>query len=402
MQGDDSAPLSDGDKMHEGKDQGVGDNSDGESDDENDGDESDDDGRNEEGDVAVAEDEAGDMDQLSDELLYPLISVLIRLVRVTSIAISTPVATSLPRPVATPAPLASTPVRLSIATSSQLASTPVRPSVATPAQLATPVCIALPGAVADVISAHALDPFSNDRLPVPQPAPSYYGPSSTTTQPYVNFNHLPSFQDFCALGPELDSMLQAETMATFSQQWGIPTSFQWNNSGLGSAESGAFIDGSLASVNGNHLIAPSGVDSLADYIMHSGIGLPSLSLGGSPQPRSNLPLLPPAPLVDNGSGSPQSRSHLPLLPPVPSVDHNSLPHGMLSLPSQSAHVDSEAPDGPTLGRSRRKLIPSLRARRDNMIGKENGSSVSSEKECNKLKGKRPASEAHDGPAKKSK
>ncbi|KIM57479.1 hypothetical protein SCLCIDRAFT_10445 [Scleroderma citrinum Foug A] len=79
LQGDDSAPLSDGDKMHEGKDQGVGDNSDGESDDENDGDESDDDGRNEEGDVAVAEDEAGDMDQLSDELLYPLISVLIRL-----------------------------------------------------------------------------------------------------------------------------------------------------------------------------------------------------------------------------------------------------------------------------------------------------------------------------------
>ena len=137
--------------MHEGKDQGVGDNSNGESDDENDGDESDDDGRNEEGDVAVAEDEAGDMDQLSDELLYPLISVLIRLVRVTSIAISTPVATSLPRPVATPTPLASTPVHPSIATSSQLASTPVRPSVATPAQLATPVCIALPGAVADVI-----------------------------------------------------------------------------------------------------------------------------------------------------------------------------------------------------------------------------------------------------------
>ena len=53
---------SDGDKMCKGKDQGVGDNSDGESDDENDGDESDDDGRNEEGYAAVTEDGAGDMD----------------------------------------------------------------------------------------------------------------------------------------------------------------------------------------------------------------------------------------------------------------------------------------------------------------------------------------------------
>jgi len=88
------------------------------------------------------------MDQLSDELLYPLISVLIGLVRVTRIAISTPVATSLPHPVAT------------------------HPSVATPAQLATPACIALPGAVANMISAHTLDPFSNDPLPVPQAAPS--------------------------------------------------------------------------------------------------------------------------------------------------------------------------------------------------------------------------------------
>jgi len=398
---------SDGDKMCKGKDQGVGDNSDGESDDENDGDESDDDGRNEEGYAAVTEDGAGDMDQLSDELLYPLISVLICLVRVTSIAISTPVATSLPRPVAThssvatPTLLASTPVRPSIATSSQVASTPVRPSVATPAQLATPACIALPGAVADMISAHALDPFSNDPLPVPQ-APSYYGPSSTTTQPYVHFDDLLSFQDFGALVPELDGMLQAETTATFSQQWEIPTSFQWNNSGSGSAESDAFIAASLASVNGNHLTVPSGAASLADYTVHSGIGLPSLSLDRSPQSRRSLPLLPPAPSVDNGSGSPQSMSHLPLLPPVPSVGHNSPPCGMLSLPSQSAHVDSEAPDGPTLGRSRRKLIPSLRAQRDNMIGKENGSSVSSEKECNKLKGKRPASEAHHGLPKKSK
>ena len=108
------------------------------------------------------------------------------------------------------------------------------------------------------------------------------------------------------------------------------------------------------------------------------------------------------PSVDNGSGSLQSMSHLPLLPPVPSVGHNSPPCGMLSLPSQSVHVDSEAPDGPTLRRSRCKLIPSLHVQRDNMIGKENGSSVSLEKECNKLKGKRPASEAHHGLPKKSK
>jgi len=206
--------------------------------------------------------------------------VLICLVRVTSIAISTPVAT--------PTLLASTPVRPSVATPAQLA---------TPAQhgIATPACIALPGAVADMISAHALDPFSNDPLPVPQAAPSYYGPSSTTTQPYVHFDDLLSFQDFGALVPELDSMLQAETMATFSQQWEIPTSFQWNNSGSGSAESDAFIAASLASVNGNHLTVPSGAASLADYTVHSGIGLPSLSLDGSPQSRRSLPLLPPAP-----------------------------------------------------------------------------------------------------------
>jgi len=149
------------------------------------------------------------MDQLSDELLYPLISVLIGLVRVTSIAISTPVATSLPHPVAT---------HPSVATPTLLASTPVHPSVATPAQLATPACIALPGAVANMISAHTLDPFSNDPLPVPQAAPSYYGPLSTTTQPYIHFDHLLSFQDFSTLVPELDGMLQAETMATCSQQ----------------------------------------------------------------------------------------------------------------------------------------------------------------------------------------
>jgi len=178
--------------------------------------------------------------------------------------------------------------------------------------------------------------------------------------------------------------------------------FQWNNIGSGSAESDAFIAASLVSVNGNHLTVPSGADSFADYTLHSGIGLPSLSLNRSLQSRRSLPLLPPAPLVDNGSGSPQSMSHLPLLPPAPSVGYNFPPCGMLSLPSQSAHVDSEAPDGLTLGRSRHKLIPSLHAQRDNMIGKENGSSVSSEKEHSKLKRKCPASKAHHGLPKMSK
>ena len=386
--GDANAPLTDGEETCEGKDQGVDDNSDGESDDENDGDESDDDGRNEEGDAAVAEDGAKDMDQLSDEILYLFIFGLIYLVRLTSIAISMPVATSPPRPLAIPASLASTPMCPSIAMPPQFASTPVRPSVATPAQLATPAqCgiatparIALPGAVADVTSAHAFDPFSNCPLPVPPSAPSHYGSSPTTVQPCFNFNQLPS-QEFGALGPELDSILQADTTVTFPQQWGIPTSFQWNYSDLGSAESDAFIAASLASVNNNDLTAPSDVDPFADFV-YSGIGLPSLSLGGSPQPRSNLPLLPPAPSADDSSGSPQS-NHLPVLPPVPSFGYNSPPR----------------PDCPTLGRSRCKPVPSLRAHRDNMIGKENGPSVSLEKVPNNPKGKRPAS---DGLAKKSK
>ena len=382
-----NASPTDGEKTCEGKDQGVDDNSNGEGDDENDGDESDDDERNEEGDAAVAEDGAKDMDQLSDEILYLFISGLIYLVRLTSIATTTPVATSPPRPLAIPASLASTPMCLSIAMPSQFASTPVRPSVATPTQLATPTqCgiatparIALPGAVADVTSAHAFDLFSNGSLPVPPSAP-YYGSSPTTAQPCFNFNQFPS-QELSALGPELDSILQADTTATFPQQWGIPTSFQWNYSDLGSAESDAFISASLASVNNNDLTAPSGVDPFADFA-YSGFGIPSLSLGGSPQPRRNLPLLPPAPSADDSSGSPQS-NHLPVLPPVPSFGYSSPP----------------CPDHPTLGRSRRKPVPSLRAHRDNMIGKENGSSVSLEKVPNNPKGKRPAS---DGLTKKSK
>ena len=385
--GDGDASPTDGKKTCKGKDQGVDDNSDGKGDDENDGDESDDNERNEEGDAAVTEDRAKDMDQLSDEILYLFISGLIYLVRLTSIAITTLVATSPPRPLAIPASLASTPMRPSIAMPSQLASTPVRPSVATPTQLATPTqCgiatpahIALPSAVAGVTSVHTFDPFSNGPLPVPPLAP-YYGSSPTTAQPCFNFNQFPS-QELSALGSKLDSILQADTMATFPQQWGIPMSFQWNYSDLGSAESDTFISTSLASVNNNDLTVPSGVDSFADFV-YSGFRIPSLSLGGSLQPRSNLPLLPPAPSADDISGSLQS-NHLPVLPPVPSFGYNSPPH----------------PDHPTLGCSRRKPVPSLRAHRDNMIGKENGSSVSLEKVPNNPKGKRPVS---DGLTKKSK
>ena len=110
----------------------------------NDGDESDDNERNEEGDAAVAEDGAKDMDQLSDKVLYLFISGLIYLVRLTSIATTTPVATSPPHP------LASTLMHPSIAMPSQFASTPVHLSVATPTQLATPAqCgIATPARIA--------------------------------------------------------------------------------------------------------------------------------------------------------------------------------------------------------------------------------------------------------------
>ena len=378
--GDGNASPTDGEETCEGKDQGVDDNSDGRSDDENDGDESDDDGRNEEGDAAVAEDGAKNMDQLSDKILYLFIFGLIYLIRPASIAISRPVATYPPCLLAIPASLASTLMCPSVAMPPQFASTAVRLSVATPAQLATPAHIALSGAMADMTSAHAFDPFSNGPLRVPPSAPSYYSSSPTTVQPCFNFNQLPS-QEPGALGPKLDSILQADTMVTFSQQWGIPMSFQWNYSDLGSADSDTFIATSLASVNNNNLTMPSDVDPFADFV-YSGIGLPSLSLGRSPQPRSNLPLLPPAPLADDSSGSPQS-NHLPVLPPVPSFGYNSPPR----------------PDCPTLGRSRRKPVPPLCAHRDNMIGKENGTSVSLEKVPNNPKGKHLAS---NGLAKKSK
>ena len=191
-------------------------------------------------------------------------------------------------------------------------------------------------------------------------------------QPPPNFNQFPS-QELSALGPKLDSILQTDTTVIFPQQWGIPMSFQWNYSNLGSAESDTFISASLASVNNNNLTAPSGVDPFADFA-YLGFGIPSLSLGGSPQPRRNLPLLPPAPSADDSSGSPQS-NHLSVLPPVPSFGYSSPPH----------------PDHPTLGHSRHKPVPSLHAHRDNMIGKENGSSVSLEKVPNNPKGKHPVS-----------
>ena len=79
---------------------------------------------------------------------------------------------------------------------------------------------------------------------------------------------------------------------------------------------------------------------------------------------------------------------LPVLPPAPS-DTSVLPS------------DSGEAEGPTLGRSKRKPIPSLRAQRDNLIG-----DVGKENSLPVRKGKKPtekrssAPEVNDGPPKK--
>ena len=79
---------------------------------------------------------------------------------------------------------------------------------------------------------------------------------------------------------------------------------------------------------------------------------------------------------------------LPVLPPAPS-DTGVLPS------------DSGEAGGPTLGRSKRKPIPSLRAQRDNLIG-----DVGKENSLPVRKGKKPtekcssALEVNDGPPKK--
>ena len=284
------------------------------------------------------------------------------------------------------APVATTTPRR-LATSSAVA-TPyypvaMHPSIATPPRIATN----------DPALACAFVPtFSASQTTRPPLMPS--------TQPSNISNQLPSCSDFGSLGPELDLMFQAESMAMFPD-WTAPTP-QWDNNGL---ESNPFVAAGPTTVNSaNQQVAPSGMTPTVDYLAlaaHAALALPQRSPARSPQSRSDLPLLPPAPSADNYSPGDVFMERLQSFAytgPGSTPNRPQLPTSITQNPADS--------EGSALGRARRKPVPSLRALRDNMIGdmnKENDLPVLGGKKGKKSKGKRPAaSEANNGLTKKSK
>ena len=235
-----------------------------------------------------------------------------------------------------------------------IASTPMYPSIATPVQMvtATPPYIATP--------IYSLFQASTPLLSTP---------TGCNT-----FNQLQPSQEFCPLGPELDMMLQSGSMNMFLQQWQVSSTPQWNFNGL---ESNPFVTAGLTTFN---------MTTHPNYLAmatHSGVGLPPFTPAGSPLSRNDLPSLPPAPLTNNNSLSDGFTQHLQLFAytgPGSTPNH--------SQPS-SIVQNSEDPEGTALGK--RKPVPSLCAKRDNMIGntdKEN--LLPSLEQGKKSKGKCPA------------
>jgi len=184
------------------------------------------------------------------------------------------------------APVATTTPRR-LATSSAVA-TPYYP-VAMHPSIATPPCIAMND---PALACTFVPTFSASQTMHPPLMPS--------TQPSNISNQLPSCSDFGSLGPELDLMFQAESMVMFPD-WTAPTP-QWDNNGL---ESNPFVAAGPTTVNSaNQQVVPSGMTPTVDYLAlaaHAALALPQCSPARSPQSRSNLPLLPPAPSADNYS-----------------------------------------------------------------------------------------------------
>jgi len=193
------------------------------------------------------------------------------------------------------------------------------------------------------------------------------------------------------VGPELDMMLQSGSVDTFSQQWQVSLTPQWNFDGL---DSDPFVAGGLRTVN---------TATHPNYLAmatHSGVGLPALPPGGSPQSRNDLPSLPPVPSADDDSLSDALTQHLQSFAytgPSSTPNHSWQPSSIMQ--------NSEEPQGTVLGK--RKPVPSLRAKRDNMIGntdKEN--TLPSLERGKKSKEKRPAASdtnvSTSGPVRKPK
>ena len=277
-----------------------------------------------------------------------------------------------------------TDVAMSVATYPSIASTPTRPSVAVPAFQA----VATPSHGAMLIA----------------PAPSAT-PTAPELQLFVsdsscneNSTLMPSTSvqplDFGSFGPEMDLMLQTETMATFPGQWGVSTTPQWNFSGLGSDP---FLSGDMLSANTatnfSSLVPPPDYPAM---LAHTGPGLPIFSPVVSPS-KSSLPLLPLPPLINDESSNDDFTRRLQLFAYTG-------PGSMPNHPQQPIVQNSEAPEGPLLGK--RKPVPSLRAQRDNKIGslsKENNEPVPARGKKGKGKGKRPVPDVDESrPGKKTK
>ena len=112
-------------------------------------------------------------------------------------------------------------------------------------------------------------------------------------------NQFPSFSEFSSLGPELDLMFQAGSMAMFPD-WMASTP-QWNFNGL---ESNPFAATAPMTVNmANQLVVPSVMALTADYLALAAHAALHFSPIRSPQSRSDLPLLPPAPSTNDNSPS---------------------------------------------------------------------------------------------------
>ena len=228
------------------------------------------------------------------------------------------------------------------------------PSIATPIQTVT----ATPPYVATPI--YSLSPPSTPLLSTP---------TGCNT-----FNQLQPLQEFFPLGPKLDMMLQSGSMNTFLQQWQVSSTPQWNFDGL---ESNPFVTAGLTTFN---------TATHPNYLAmatHSGVRLPLFPPAGSPLSRNDLPSLPPAPLTNDDSLSDAFTQHLQLFAYTG-------PGSMPNCSQLSSIVqNSKDPEGTALGKC--KPVPSLRAKRDNMIGnmdKEN--SLPSLEWGKRLKGKCPA------------
>ena len=215
-------------------------------------------------------------------------------------------------PVAMHPSIASTPMHQNVANS-------VQPTIATPPH----------DAMNDPTLARALvAAFSASQTMPPTLMPS--------TQPSNISNQLPSFSELSSLGPELDLMFQVGSMGMFPD-WTVLTP-QWNNNSL---ESNPFIGTGPTTVNmANQLVAPSSmVPTVEDLALatHWALDLPQVSPARSPQSRSNLPLLPPAPplaitLQVTCLWSDFNHSHTPgLVVPLPALSCQLRSHKTLTM-----------------------------------------------------------------------